>query len=171
MSLHPSEPKSAQGGARSPRSRGSDLGVSLRPRSRMPGRLVAGGLSALLLAVTVARLPSAIRAGLHQGTRGFWVATTRKCARSACTWNGKFVSDGHVLLSSAQYYGRLPVGIRAGTSVAGLFTGGSGVVFPATGSDLWMSLLVALAVAALGLYWSSHRLVRSYIRQRRSAAD
>ena len=109
----------------------------------MPGRLVAGGLSALLLAATVARLPSAIRAGLHQGTRGFWVATTRKCVRSACTWNGKFVSDGHVLLSSAQYYGRLPAGIRAGTPVAGLFTGGSGIVFPATGSDLWMSLLAS----------------------------
>jgi hypothetical protein len=138
----------------------------------MPGRLVVGALSAVLLVAIGDRLVPAIRAGLHDGTRGFWVATTERCARSACAWNGKFVTaSGHVMLSSAQFYGRLPTGIRPGSSVAGLFTGGSGVVYPATGSDLWMSLLAALAVAALGLYWSSHRLVRNYLRQRRSAAD
>jgi hypothetical protein len=138
----------------------------------MPGRLVVGALSAVLLVALGDRLVPAIRAGLHDGTRGFWVATTKTCARSACSWNGKFVSaSGHVVLSSAQYYGRLPSGIRAGSSVAGLFTGGSGIVFPATGSDLWMSLLAGLALAALGLYWSSHRLVKNYIRQRRGSTD
>ena len=137
----------------------------------MPGRLVVGGLSALLLVATATGLPPAIRAGLHHGTRGFWVATVKNCAQSACTWNGKFVTaGGHVVLSAAQFDGRLPAGIRVGTSVAGLFTGGS-AVFPATGSDLWIWLLVALVVAALGLYWSSHRLVRNYFRQRRSAPN
>jgi hypothetical protein len=138
----------------------------------MPGRLVVGGLSAVLLVAIGDRLVPAIRAGLHDGTRGFWVATTERCARSACTWNGKFVTpSGHVVLSSARFYGRLPVGTHAGSSVAGLFTGGSAIVFPATGSDLWMSLLAALVVAALGLYWSSHRLVRNYIRQHRSTGN
>ena len=171
MSLYSSEPRSAPGAAGRLGSRSADPGASLRPRSRMPGKLVIGGLSALVLFATAARLPAAIRAGLHDGTRGFWVATAKRCARSACTWNGKFVSaSGHVVLSSAQYYGRLPAGIRVGSSVAGLFSGGSGIVFPATGSDLWMSLLAALVVAALGLYWSSRRLVRNHIRKRRSAA-
>jgi hypothetical protein len=138
----------------------------------MPGRLVVGGLSAVLLVTLATRILPAIRAGLHDGTRGFWIATAKSCARSACTWTGKFMTDGgHVLLSSAQYDGRLPAGIRVGSSVAGLFTGGSAVVFPATGSDLWIWLLVALAVAALGLYWSSHRLVRNYLRQRRPPAS
>jgi hypothetical protein len=137
----------------------------------MPGRLIVGALSAVLLIAIGDRIVPAIRAGLRDGTRGFWVATTERCVRSACTWNGKFVTtSGHVILSSAQFYGRLPTGIRPGSSVAGLFPGGSGVVFPATGSDLWMSLLAALVVAALGLYWSSHRLVRNYLRQRRSSA-
>jgi uncharacterized membrane protein YfcA len=126
----------------------------------------------VLLVVIGDQLVPAIRAGLHDGTRGFWVATTERCARSACTWSGKFVTaSGHVMVSPAQYYGRLPTGIRPGSSVAGLFTGGSGVVFPATGSDLWVSLLAALVVAALGLYWSSHRLVKNYIRQHRKAAN
>jgi hypothetical protein len=137
----------------------------------MPGRLVAGVLSAVLLVGTAAHLMPAIRAGLHDGTRGLWVATTKTCVRSACSWNGKFVSaGGHVVLASARYYGKLPAGIRPGTSVAGLFTGGSGIVFPATGSDLWMLLLAAFVVSALGLYWSSHRLVRNSLRQHRSSA-
>ncbi len=138
----------------------------------MPGRLVAGGLSAALLVTTATRLMPAIRAGLRDGTHGFWVATAKNCAQSACSWTGRFVADGgHVLLSSAQYDGRLPAGIRVGSSVAGLFTGGPAVVFPATGSDLWIWLLVALGVAALGLYWSSHQLVRKYFRERRPAAS
>ena len=171
MSPYFREPRPAPGGSGSPGQGSSDLGVP-RPRSRMPGRLVVGGLSAVLLVAIGDRLVPAIRAGLHDGTRGFWVATTERCARSACTWNGKFVTDGgHVVLSSAQFYGRLPTGIRPGSSVAGLFTGGSGVVYPATGSDLWMSLLAALVVAALGLYWSSHRLVRNYLRQHRGVAN
>jgi hypothetical protein len=126
----------------------------------------------VLLVAIGDRLVPAIRAGLHDGTRGFWVATTKSCARSACTWNGKFVTaSGHVVLSSAQFYGRLPTGVRAGSSVAGLFTGGSAIVFPATGSDLWIWLLVTLLAAALGLYWSSHKLVKNYLRQRRGTAS
>jgi hypothetical protein len=138
----------------------------------MPGRLVVGALSAVLLVAIGDRLVPAIRAGLHDGTRGFWIATTKRCAGSACTWNGKFVTaSGHIVLSSAQFYGRLPTGVRAGSSVAGLFSGGSAIVFPATGSDLWMSLLAVLVLAALGLYWSSHRLVKNYLRQRRGTAN
>jgi hypothetical protein len=133
----------------------------------MPARLVVGVVSGLLVFEAVAHLASAIRAGLHDGTRGYWIATAKRCVRSACSWNGRFVSPhGHVLLSSAQYVGRLPVGVHAGTSVAALFPGGSAVVYPPTGSDEWISLLVMLGLGVFGLYWSSHRVVANYIRQR-----
>jgi hypothetical protein len=172
MSLFSSQSRPVPGASGSLRSRSADPSSLARPRSRMPGRLVVAGLSAVLLIAIGDRLVPAIRAGLHDGTRGFWIATTKRCARSACTWNGKFVTpSGHVVLSSAQFYGRLPTGVRPGSSVAGLFTGGSAIVFPASGSDLWISLLAALVLAALGLYWSSHRWVKSYLRQRRSPAN
>jgi hypothetical protein len=167
MSLS-SEPASAQGASGPLGGRRADLGTVPRPRSRMPAKLVIGVVSALLVIGSAAHLLPAIRAGLHDGTRGLWVATTKRCVRSACNWSGKFVSPhGHVLAASAQYDGRLPAGIHAGTSVAGLFTG-SGLVFPVSGSDLWISQLVALAVGALGLYWSSHRFVRNYLQERRA---
>jgi len=171
MSLHSRQPRSMPGGSGSQRSQSAHPSALPRPRSRMPGRLVVAGLSAVLLVAIGDRLLPAIRAGLHDGTRGFWVATSESCARSACTWNGKFVSGGHVVLSSARYYGRLPAGLHAGSSVRGLFTGASGIVFPANGSDLWIWLLVALVAAGLGLYWSSRPLVKNYVRQRSSAAN
>jgi hypothetical protein len=139
-------------------------------RSRLPARPVIGILSALLLFVTATHIVPAIRAGLRDGTEGHWVATAKHCARSVCTWSGRFVSpNGHVVLSSAQYAGRLPVGVHNGTSVAGLYPGGSGLVYPPTGSDEWISLLVLLILAAAGLYWSSHRLVAKYLRDRAAA--
>jgi hypothetical protein len=147
---------------------GGNTGTAVIPqgRSRLPGRAVIGVLSAFLLYVTATHLPAAIRAGLRHCTRGYWVATTKRCARSACTWTGQFQSPkGHVVLSSAQYVGRLPVGVHTGTSVTALFPGGSGLVFPPTGSDLWISLLVTVIVAALGVYWSSHRLIANHFRQ------
>jgi hypothetical protein len=111
-------------------------------------------------------LPAAIQAGLRHGTRGYWVATTKRCERSACTWSGRFESPkGHVVLSSAQYVGRIPAEAHPGTSLAALFPGGSGMVFPPTGSDLWISLLVMLVLAAAGLYWSGRPLVAKYLRQ------
>jgi hypothetical protein len=147
-------------------------GQVVRPeRRRLPGRLIVGVLSALVLLVTATHLLPAIRAGLRDGTHGYWVATAERCVRSACTWTGRFVSpnpNGHVLLSSAQYAGRLPVGVHAGTSVAGLFPGG-GLVYPLTGSDEWISLAVLLVLAVAGLYWSSHRLVAKFVRDRATA--
>ena len=139
-------------------------------RSRLPGRLIIGVVSALILFVTATHLSPAIRAGLHDGSHGHWVATGKHCARSVCTWTGRFVSpNGHVLLSSAQYAGRLPTGIHAGTSVAGLYPGGSGLVYPPTGSDEWISLLVLLILAVAGLYWSSRPVVAKYFRDRAAA--
>jgi hypothetical protein len=138
-----------------------------RGRSHLPARLIVGILSALLLFVTATHLGPAIRAGRREGTQGYWVATAKHCVRSACTWNGQFVSqNGHVLLSSAQYAGRLPAGIHAGTRIAALFPGGSGLVYPASGSDGWISLLVGLVLAVIGLCWSSYRLVAKYLRDR-----
>jgi hypothetical protein len=138
-------------------------------RSRLPGRLIIGVVSALMLFVTATHLMPAIRAGLRDGTHGYWVATTKRCSRSVCSWIGRFESPkGHVLLSSAQYAGRLPAGVHAGTSVAGLLPGGS-LVYPPTGSDEWISLLVLLILAVGGLYWSSHRLVAKYFRDRAAA--
>ena len=148
---------------------GGSAGAEAVPqgRNRLLARLIVGVLSALLLFVTATHLEPAIRAGLRDGTHGHWVATTKHCVRSACTWIGRFVSpNGHVLLSSAQYAGRLPAGIHAGTSLAALFPGGSGLVYPPSGSDAWISLLVVLALAVIGLYWSTHRLVANYFRDR-----
>ena len=45
--------------------------------------------------------------------------------------------------------------------------GGSGLVYPVTGSDLWIELVIAILVSVLGLYWSSHRWVAEYLRERR----
>jgi hypothetical protein len=136
-------------------------------RSRLPGRLIIGVVSALMLFVTATHLMPAIRAGLRDGSRGHWVATAKHCSRSICNWSGRFVSpNGHVLLTSAQYAGRLPAGVHAGTSIAGLYPGGSELVYPTTGSDEWISLLVLLILAVGGLYWSSHRLVAKYFRDR-----
>jgi hypothetical protein len=149
-----------------------DTGARVIPqgRSRLPARPVVGILSALLLLVTATHLLPAIRAGLHDGTHGDWIATAKRCSRSLCAWSGKFVSpNGHVLLSSAQYTGQLPAGVHAGTSIAGLYPGGSGLVYPLTGSDEWISLLVLLVLAVIGLYWSSHRLVAKYLRERATA--
>ena len=148
---------------------GGSTGARVIPqgRSRMPARLVVGVLSAFLLFATVTHLEPAIRAGMREGTHGYWVATAKHCARSACTWSGRFVSpNGHVLLSPAQYAGRLPAGVHTGTHIAALFPGGSGLVYPPSGSDGWISLLIGLALGVIGLYWSSHRLVAKYFRDR-----
>ncbi len=138
-----------------------------RGRSRMPMRVVVAVVSALLLFGTATHIWPAFRAGLREGTRGSWVATARTCARNACTWRGKFVlPNGHVLLTSAQYSGRLPANIHVGTTIAGLYPGGSGLVFPLNGSDLWISLLIAMIFSIIGLYWSCHRLVENYFKGR-----
>jgi hypothetical protein len=147
----------------------ADVGRIPLGRSRMPARPVIGVLSALLLYGTLTRLPSAIRAGLHDGTRGHWIATTKRCVRSACQWTGRFVSpNGHVVASSVQYTGRIPEATHPGTSIPGLLPAGSTLVFPSTGSDLWIALLVAAVLGILGLYWACHKLVANYLRQRRS---
>jgi hypothetical protein len=125
----------------------------------LPAKLIIGVVSALLLVSTALDLGPAVRAGLHDGARGMWVATAKTCRGSACVWTGKFVRpDGHVVVTGAHYAGALPVGIRAGTSVPALFTG-SGLVFPTTGSDLWIELLITLVVSVLGLSWASHAWV------------
>jgi hypothetical protein len=132
----------------------------------MPMRVIVGVLSALLLFGTATHIWPAIRAGLREGTHGSWVATGKTCVRQACTWKGKFVlPHGHVLLTSAQYSGKLPPNIHLGTSIAGLYPGGSGLVFPPTGSDLWISLLIAMVFSILGLYWSCHLLVENYFKR------
>jgi len=146
----------------------ADSAVMPRSRNRLPIRLVVGVLCALIFFTTATRIAPAIRAGLHDGTRGEWVATTQKCVHKACTWQGNFVlADGHVQQTATEYDGELSTAVHAGTSVPALYTGGSGTVFPANGSDLWISLLVALLLSALGLYWAAHRWVLGYFRQRR----
>lgn len=133
-------------------------------------KVIVGILSALLLVAVAAHLEPAIKAGLRDGTHGSWVATSKTCERHACTWDGKFVlPNGHVLVSSAQYSGKIPASIHAGTSVPGLYTGGS-LVFPPTGSDLWISLLIAIGFALLGLWWSCRKVVIDYFH-RRSDSD
>ncbi len=127
------------------------------PRRRLPLKLIVGVVSAFLLVSTGLDVVPAVRAGLHDGTHGTWVATTRTCHRTACVWTGKFVTPGgHVVVATAHYAGRIPVGTRAGTSVPALFTGDSNLVYPTAGSDLWIELVIALLASILGLYWASH---------------
>lgn len=146
-------------GSSNPQSRG--------PRGRLPIKLIVGIVSAFLLVTSVPHLAPAVRAGLHDGTRGTWVATTKTCHKSACMWTGNFVTPGgHVAVASTHYAGPIPAGTRAGYSIPALFTGGSGVVFPITGSDLWIELVIALLASVIGLYWATHawvaeRLTRS----------
>jgi len=143
----------------------------VRGRSRLPMKVIVGILSALLLVAVAAHLGPAVRAGLRDGTHGSWVATSKTCERNACTWDGKFVlPNGHVLVSSAQYSGKVPASIHSGTSVPGLYTGGS-LVFPPNGSDQWISLLVAIGFALVGLWWSCRKLVVDYFRRRRDAVS
>jgi hypothetical protein len=143
---------------------------SQRPRRRLPIKLIVGAVSAFLLVSTALDLGPAVRAGLHDGTRGLWVATSKTCRGSACIWAGKFVTPGgHVVLASTRYAGPIPGGVRAGTRVPALFTGGSGVVFPTTGSDLWIEMVVALLASLLGLFWATRARVAQYLRERRPA--
>lgn len=130
------------------------------PRRRLPLKLIVGVVSAFLLVSAGLDVVPAVRAGLHDGTRGTWVATTRTCHGSACVWTGKFVTPGgHVLVASAHYADPIPVGTSAGTSVPALYTGDSSLVFPTAGSDLWIELVIALLASILGLYWASHAWV------------
>lgn len=175
MSWPSNEPSSAPRGMSSLLGVGrtSTTGADDRPRTRarLPMRLVLGALSALLVIGSALHLGPAIKAGLHDGTRGSWVATTSQCRlRTGCLWHGKFVlPNGHVLLANASYSGPFPAHIHTGTSLAGIYPGG-GLVFPASGSDLWISLVVGLVLGLLGLYWASHRWVAGYIRERRTPA-
>jgi hypothetical protein len=134
-------------------------------------RIVVAVLALLLLFGSLTHIGPAVRAGLHEGTRGYWVVTSRTCnSRKACVWNGKFVlPSGHVQVASIQYEGTLPAVMHAGTRIPVLYPGGS-LVFPTTGSDLWISLTVAIVVALLGLYWASRRWLAGYLRQRRDSA-
>lgn len=163
MSLPSPPPRSAREAFSRPL--GSLIGSSIAPgtegsrgpRRRLPLKLIVGVVSAFLLVSTGLNVVPAVRAGLHDGTRGTWVATTRTCHGSACVWTGKFLTPGgHVAVTAARYAGRIPVGTRAGTSVPALFTGDSNLVYPTTGSDLWIELVIALLASILGLYWASH---------------
>jgi hypothetical protein len=146
------------------------------PQAASPGRrnsttLIRIGvavLAVILLFGSATHLAPAIRAGLHDGVRGSWVATAQICTKGkGCSWTGKFVlPSGRVEISRAQYDGQLPAVLHAGTRIPALDTGGSGLVFPVTGSDLWISLLVAIAVSLLGLFWASRPWVAGYLRHR-----
>jgi uncharacterized membrane protein YfcA len=143
-------------------------GLSRGPRRRLPLKLIIGVVSAFLLVSTALDIVPAVRAGLHDGTRGTWVATSRTCHGSACVWTGKFLAaGGHVVVTSAHYAGPIPAGTRTGTSVPALFTGSSGLVFPTAGSDLWIELVIALLASVLGLYWASRQWWARYLRKLR----
>jgi hypothetical protein len=142
------------------------LGGMQRRNSLTLIRIVVAVLTLILLFGSLTHIAPAVRAGLHEGTRGSWVVTGRTCSRKACEWTGKFVlPNGHVQVASVQYDGAIPAGIHAGTKIPALYPGG-GLAFPITGSDLWISLLVAIVVALLGLYWATHKWVAGYFRHR-----
>lgn len=141
-----------------------------KSRGRLPLRLLVGALSAILLIGGAFHIGPDIKAGFHDGARGTWVATGSQCrSGKGCVWHGKFVlPSGRVLVSNVGYDGDTP-GIHVGTSVAGIYPGG-GLVFPTSGSDLWISLLIGMLLGLLGLYWACHRFVADFIRERRSSA-
>ena len=163
----PPEPPSRAAGMGSAMMRAGGSTTEVRGRSRLPMRLIVGVLGALLLFGTATHIEPAIRAGMREGTAGTWIATSKECVRTACQWKGKFVTPGgHVLLTSAQYSGRLPADMHVGTSIAGLYPGGSGLIFPTSGSDLWISLLIAMLASLVGLYWACRPMISNYLRQR-----
>jgi hypothetical protein len=132
-------------------------------------RIMIGVVALILLVGSVTHLGPAVRAAMHHGIRGSWVATSLSCAKKACAWSGKFVlRSGHVELAKVQYDGAVPAHIHAGTSIPAIYSGGSGLVYPTSGSDQWISLVVAIVVALLGLYWASHRWIAAYLRGRRA---
>ncbi len=175
MSQPPPAPRSAReafgqsfGGGRFGGPSRQDQDQPRRPRGRLPLKPVVGILSALLLASSALHVWPAIRAGLHDGTRGTWVATTKTCHRSACIWDGKFVTPGgHVLVTSAQYAGHIPTDAHAGTTLPALFTGGSGLVYPVTGSDLWIELGDRRGAVAPGALLVEPPWVAEYLREQR----
>ncbi|MBO0832958.1 MAG: hypothetical protein J2P29_13415 [Actinobacteria bacterium] len=132
-------------------------------------RILVAGLALLLLLTLGTHLAPAIRAGLHDGVHGYWVATEKTCGKNkACIWTGKFVlPSGHVQIARTLYNGPLPATVHAGTRVAALDTGGSGPVFPASGSDVWISMLVGTVVALLALIWAGQPWLAGYLRRRR----
>ena len=137
-------------------------------RNRIPMRFVTGALGLILLLGSAVHVAPAIRAGLHDGIRGTWVASSQRCSKTACIWSGKFVlPGGQVKIASAQYSGRLPLSIHAGSRVPALDTGQAGLVYSANGSDLWISLIIAMAVGALALFWAVRRPLRDYLQRRR----
>jgi hypothetical protein len=162
-------PGASTAGARADEAASRELGTS-RPRGSLTlARIVVAALSLLLLFGSLTHIGPAVRAGLHEGTRGYWVVTSRVCSKKACVWSGKFVlRSGHVQVASIQYEGTLPAGIHTGMRVPVLYPGGS-LVFPITGSDLWISLTVAILAALLGLYWATHLWVAGYLRERRDS--
>lgn len=143
-----------------------NVGGAQRRNSLTLIRIVVAVLAAILLFGSVTHIAPAVRAGLHEGTRGYWVVTGRTCSRKLCVWTGKFVlPNGHVQVARVQYDGPMPTAIHAGTRIPALYPGGS-LAFPASGSDLWISLLVGIVVALLGLYWATRKWVAGYFRQR-----
>jgi hypothetical protein len=173
MTSSPSEPTRQGTGYTSARAAllGSGSGGPPRGRSRIPTRALVGIVAALMLLGSAAHLSSAIKAGRHEGTRGTWVATGKECSHvGGCVWRGKFVlPGGHVELTNASYIGAIPHVIHVGTAVAGLYPGGSALVFPLSGSTLWVSMLIGAIVGALGLVWACYRPARNYLEHRRNA--
>ncbi len=142
------------------------LGGARRQNTMALLRIVVAVLGVILVVGSAVHIAPAIRAGLREGTRGYWVVTGRTCSRKVCVWVGKFVlPDGHVQLARAQYTGSLPASIHVGTRIQALAPGG-GLVFPSTGSDLWISMVVGLAVGLIALYWAGYRWLAAYLRQR-----
>jgi len=125
-----------------------------RNRSRVPLRLVVGVLAAFLFVGSAVHLGPAIKAGLKDGTRGSWVATTRTCGKTGCVWKGNFVlPGGQVGETSVDYDGRLPVSLHAGTSVPALAVGVPlgryyqlYYVFPFTQQQSFMALIQRVLV-------------------------
>jgi hypothetical protein len=169
----PSEPTQQRGGlvGAGAGMYGQDGGGRIRTRNRIPTRALVGILAAILLFGSALHIGPAIKAGMHDGLRGSWVATGSECSHaSGCEWHGKFVlPDGHVELTDASYVGNIPRNIHVGTTLAGLYPGGSSLVFPATGSSLWISLLAGLIVSLLALLWACWRPVKNYLEHRRNA--
>jgi hypothetical protein len=54
--------------------------------------------------------------------------------------------------------------------VPALDTGGSGLVFPADGSSLWVSLVVAMVITGIAVVWAGRKPLLEYLAGRREDA-
>jgi hypothetical protein len=106
----------------------------------------------------------AVKAARGIGTHGYFVARTETCHRGSCNWTGDFRTAGGAVTRTGIKFDGGQSGMRAGSAVPALDSGGHSAVFPPTGSHEWIADLAALlggtAVLAAWIWIVPARAIR-----------